>query len=113
MRIAVWSYCAAVGLACLTVAMLGSGFKYYFHWSLNGKPLPAMTDLATEDAVWALVLALPWVGAAIWLSRREAATPSRVFAYAGLSTFAIVFLFAFVAIAFSLPLVVRTGPLGP
>jgi hypothetical protein len=105
MRVAVWAYTIAVGFASLAAASLGGLFHNIYSHLLGGKPLPALTQLFIEFHLWALAIPLPWLLAAIWLSRRETATQSRCFAFAGVSTLAITFIFAFTANALTLPFV--------
>ena len=104
-KIAVWMYAAAVGLASFAVAMLGGMFGNSYHDLLNGKTLPLLTEFLLEYHLWALAIPLPWLCSAIWLSRRDTATPERVFAYAAISTLAITFLFVFAAVGLTLPFV--------
>ena len=111
MRFAVWTYAAAVALASLAVVVLVKISHPLLHGWLNGKPLPNVTTFLIEFSPWALVIPLPWLCAAIWLSRRNAATADRVFAYAGISTLAIVFMLTFTLLALVLPFVVDIGPL--
>lgn len=105
MRLGIWAYTVAVGFASLAVAAMGGIFANVIHSFLGNKPLPVLTAFVVDFHRCALALPLPWLIAAIVLSRREAATPSRCFAFAGISTFAITFLFAFTAISFALPYV--------
>ncbi len=103
MRIAIWSYTAAVGFASLAVAALGGMFGSIFYRWLGDKPLPAITQLLIDFHWWTFAVPLPWVLVAIWFSRRDAATQSRVFAFSGISTLAVAFLFTFAAVALTLP----------
>src|SRR6266446_2368765 len=98
MRIAMWTYTAAVAFASLAATALGGMFGNIYHRLLGGKPLPAMTQFLVEWHLWALLIPLPWLCVAIWLGRREAATQTRCFAFAGISTLAVAFLFTFTAI---------------
>lgn len=108
MKFAIWIYAVTVVLASLAVTALGGAFSNIFRSWLHGKPLPAMTAFLVDSHLWALAIPLPWLFAAVWLSRGETATTDRVFAYAATSTLAIVFLFVFTAVALALPLVTVT-----
>ena len=105
MKTAVWTYTAALGFASLAVAALGGMFGNIYHYKLGDKPLPFITDLLVQFPLWAFAIPLPWLFAAILLSRHGAATPARVFAFAGISTLAITFLFMFTAVALTLPFI--------
>ena len=109
---AIWTYTAAVVITLLAIMALGAGFRDIFHRTLNGKPLPAMTTTVAESYRWEFVVGLLWLGAAIWLSRRDACTTDRVLAFAATSTLAVVFLWAYTAIALMLPLITIIQPLG-
>ena len=104
-KFAVWTYTAAISLASFAVAVLGGMFGNSYQDLLSGKPLPPLTEFLLEYHFWALAVPLPWFCAAIWLSRRGVTTPDRVFAFAGTSTLALVSLFAFSAVALTLPFV--------
>ena len=103
MKLAVWSYTAAVGFASLAVAGVGRMVGKIYPDLFNGKPLPAITDFVVGFYGWACALLLLWLFAAAWLSRRGAATPERVLAFAGISTLAVTVLFGFTALALVLP----------
>ncbi len=104
MKIAIWTYTAAVGFICLGEAALGAMFGQIFRYQLNGKPLPYITSAFLAFSPWALALPLAWLSAAIWLGRSNRLTPGRAHAFAGVSTLVISFLVTFAAIALPLPL---------
>lgn len=105
MKLAVWTYTAAVAFASLATAALGGMFGNIYYYRLGDKSLPPITQLVVGVHLWALAIPLPFLFAATWLSCRDIVTPNRCFAFAGVSTLAIAFLFTFTAIALTLPFV--------
>ncbi len=105
MRLGIWAYTAAVTLAAFAIQLLGESHKSTFFEILDGKPLPGLTVFVLNLGQWFFLLPIAWIIAAVWLSRREAATQSRCAAFAGISTLAITFLLILAMIAYSLPLI--------
>ena len=107
MKIAIWSYTAAIAFVALAVSFLSRlVIPDILHDKLRGKPLPPITEFLIHHPGWVLLVPLPWFLTASWLNLRKGAlTPNRCFAFAGVSTFALAFLLAYTAIAFLLPFV--------
>ena len=111
MKIAIWAYTLAVALASASVVGLCSQFRVIFQQQFHGRSLPYATEFLLRHCQWAWDVPLPWLVAAIWLSWRGNATPSRCLAFAGLATLAIVFIFFNMAVAFTLPFIPIITPL--
>ena len=111
MRIAIWTYTAAVALASAAAWLLAALFERVVFYQQGGRPLPAWTSLAVHWHWAFLVVPLPFVIAAIGLSRSDETTPARVLSFAAFSTLAIVLLFSFLALSVMLPFVPLITPL--
>lgn len=105
MKLAIWAYSTAITLTALLTVTLGGLFQNIFGRMLGGKPLPLLTEFFLHLQWWALLAALPFIGTATWLTLRRSITSDRTFAFAGLSTLAIVFLFALALVSLCLPFV--------
>jgi len=103
MKIAVWAYSLAVMLTALVTVALGGLFQNIFGHMLHGKPLPILTDFFLHLQWWVPIAVLPFVGVALWLTIVPTLTVDKALAFAGLSTFAIVFLFALAVVSLCLP----------
>ena len=111
MRFAIWSYTVAVVITSTTVSLLGAVSEGIFFSQLGGSPLPALTSLLTSCHWGFLFIPAPFILAAIWLSRGENASADKASAFAGISTLAVVLLFAFTALALLMPFVTLMSPL--
>ena len=111
MKIAIWSYSAAVTFAAIAVAGLGWAFRDILDRTLFGKPLPPLTWVLIEHFRWGFAIPIPWILVAIVLTRGRTIAADRCLAFAGVSTAVISFLFMFVAIALSLPYIRIITPL--
>ena len=105
MKLATWAYAASVALAAVLTIALGGLFQNIFERLFNGRPMPRLTELFFHLQWWVLLIALPFIGTAFRLTFRSTITTERAFAFAGLSTFVIVFLFALALVSLSLPFV--------
>ena len=104
MKLAVWIHTLAVILTVGAITALGATFGNILFHSLHGKPLPIFTTPLINNP-WLLTISIPWLIAASWLSRENNLSHNRCIGFMSISVLAIVFLFAYSALAFSLPFV--------
>ena len=99
MRLAIWTYTGSLAFASLVVVAVGGLLSNIHDHKLGHMPLPRLTEFVEAYHLWAWGVPIPWLAAALWLSRRDAATPPRVMAFAGVSTLAVTVLFACTTLA--------------
>ena len=111
MRIAIWSYAAAVSMTAIAIAIISSLFERILLTQFGSKPLPPVTSILISNHWWALVISAAWILMAIWLTRSCDLRTEKALAFAGISTLAIVFSAAFTAVAIICPFVSFITPL--
>ena len=114
MKLAIWTYSAAVALALLAMVVLGILFQIFFE-QLYGRdePLPLLTHCFIRLHWWFLLGSLPVLVGACFLTSARTLTPDRALAFAGASTLIIVFLFTVAVVALLLPLLTTTFSFSP
>ncbi len=110
MKLAIWTYAAAVTVASLAMVVLGILFQIFFVQLYgDGEPLPLLTHCFIRLHWWWFLLgSIPVLVAARYLTSARALTPERALAFAGACTLFIVFLFAIAAYSLLLPLLTTT-----
>ena len=114
MKLAIWTYSAAVALAFLVMVVLGVLFQIFFE-QLYGRnePLPLLTHCFIRLHWWFLLGSLPVLVSACFLTTARTLTPDRALAFAGACTLLIVFLFTVAVVSLLLPLLSTTFSMSP